>query len=95
MSEDFATKYPQLAKSKAVNEKSQTIGEFVDWLLIDKGYRICTFIENESPAGGQYFSEHMGTARMEQLLAEYFEIDLEAAEQERRAMLADFVERTA
>ncbi len=118
---------PELNKMKAVHEKSQAIGEFLDIFLSERKMELCTYQtagnngkpkyrwkdgvtksklnvsvdreprfedvfnqdaennpEYESWAEG-YVPVH---ARIEKLLAEFFEIDLNKAEDERRAILA-------
>ncbi len=77
-----ATKFPQLAKMQAVQEQSQSIGEFIDWLW-QNGMAICT---TEEGLRGDRFYPVM--TPIEELLARYFEVDLQAAEKERRATLA-------
>ncbi len=73
----------ELAKMLAVQGQSQVIGEFIDWLS-SKGMTIC------STAGGLRGSlfHPVGTPT-EELLAQHFGIDLQAAEAERRAVLAE------
>lgn len=62
--------------------ESHTLTDFYDWLG-EQGYRICSITEIENyepryaPIGGG----------PEQLFADYFGIDLEKLEQERREML--------
>jgi len=69
---------PELEKLKAVHEDSQKIGEFLDWLLNGKGYYLCECPKNR-------FYPTLKT--IEDLLAQYFKIDLKKAEQERRTIL--------
>lgn len=69
-------KTPQLDKMLEVQTESQKIGEFLDWLNEKKIY-LC------KPVG--YFTEINKTT--EELLADYFDINLEDAEQERKALL--------
>jgi len=89
---------PELDRMMAVVDKSQSIGEFIEWMQVTKGAffvryhehssgcytdsdkRICGFSDNSDP-------ERINTP-IEQLLAEYFHIDLVKAEQERRAVLS-------
>ena len=73
---------PTLDKMQAVHARSQAIGEFLEWLG-QQGYVIC--------CSGRYPPAPAGKST-EQLLAEYFGIDLEAAERERRAVL-DYVRK--
>lgn len=77
-------KYPEHEKLSKVSDKSRVIGEFVDWLSDEKGIQLghnqwfddC--VERQFvPVGG----------RIQALLAEFFEIDEDRLEQEKRAML--------
>ncbi len=77
-----ATQFPQLARMQAVQEQSQAIGEFIDWLG-QNGMAICT---SEDGLRGDRFYPVM--APIEELLARHFGVDLQAAEKERRATLA-------
>jgi len=77
-----ATQFPQLAKMQAVQEQSQSIGEFIEWLG-ENGMTICT---SEDGLRGTNFYPVMKSS--EALLAQHFNIDLNAVERERRAVLA-------
>jgi len=66
---------PELEKMRGVREESQKIGQFLDWL---RGEGMQIVDGDDEPL---YLS-------IEQLLAKYFEIDLEKVEEERRALLA-------
>lgn len=84
-------KYPECEKMRAVKEESQTIGEFLEWLLNEKQYQLgfyhthdgCTYKE----CGLLERSMNPARDSIESLLAEYFVIDLKAVEREQRAML--------
>ena len=71
----------ELDKMSAVKEKSQAIGEFLEWLRSEKGYFLA--VDAGEREGGPYMANY----NIEQLLAEFFEIDLNKVEQEKRAML--------
>jgi len=83
---------PECDKIRVVHEKSQIIGEFLDWLssqnivlakdsvLMDK----CSECGDEYPVG---YLPHRES--IEQVLARFFGIDLEKAETERRKILED------
>ncbi len=72
----------QLDKLMASRDDSQTIGDFVEWLH-SKQLFIC------EPYG--VHGDHTRTRKtIEELLAEYFEIDLVAVENEQRAILNNF-----
>ena len=62
-----------------IKDKSQAIGEFLDWLSEEKSIELAYWVGNDlCPSHVPY----------EQLLAEFFDIDLNAAENERRSLLA-------
>jgi hypothetical protein len=71
-----------LDRMKAVRERSQAIGGFLEWLQ-SRGYVLCFRAEGQHP-GIPYLP---AVKSIEELLAEYFGIDLDAAERERRAVL--------
>jgi len=81
-------KYHECEKLYAVNDESQKLGEFLDWLK--RKYYLCEFFEdyipeldeNYSPAG--YYPIRKS---INQILAEYFKIDLGKIEKERRQIL--------
>lgn len=76
-------KTPELDKMLAVKEKSQAIGEFLDWLnTTDEPVSLCFYDADMD----EYMSISQST---EQLLANFFDIDLNKCEQERRQLLAD------
>lgn len=77
-------KYPELAKMEDARPSSQVIGEFLDWLS-DKGLTICAF--HPTVRNGIYHPTHKS---IEQTLADYFEIDLNKIENERRQILDEF-----
>lgn len=73
------SEFPELDKMLEVQEQSQAIGEFLEWLQ-SQGIILARF-DDESDA-------LVGTHRsIERLLADYFEIDLDAAEREKSLML--------
>lgn len=87
--------YPESEKVHAVREKSQAIGEFLDWLHNEKELTVCrhdedgrTIVEDDVIAGA-YLPECVQT---EKLLMEFFDIDGKALEEEKRAMLAELQE---
>lgn len=88
---------PELDKMKAVHDRSQVVGEFLEWLKHTKNCTIAVAHKHtehcyDGPGRapncglfkGQYDPLYTGT---EALLAEFFEIDLEKVEEERRAIL--------
>lgn len=82
-------KITELQKINAVREKSQAIGEFLDWLS-QKNYSICELrFKTKLKIDEAYFPIHKS---IEKWIAEYFDIDLEQAEKERVKILEDFRE---
>lgn len=78
---------PVLEKMRLVQRDSQVIGEFLDWLLNQKGLRLAHYVGE--PPFAELLPYH-GDGRyplIEALLAEYFDIDLDQAERERRILL--------
>lgn len=91
MSEEFANKYPQLAKMAAVKDKSQAIGDFIEWAVTEKELTLCRFLERDQDGPSGWYPEQNGPGAITALLAEFFGVDLDTAEEERRALLSDFV----
>ena len=94
--------YPEHDKLSAIKDKSQAIGEFVDWLHSEKDIHFGR-AHSHSDSGcereydksgfrfwncgmeeGQYDPDRSNITK---LLAEFFEIDLEKIEREKRRML--------
>lgn len=73
-------KYPECEKMQAVKDKSQAIGEFIEWLGINSMF-IGEYHEDGYPCHAMLNTE--------QLLAKYFNINLNKVEKEKRSMLAD------
>jgi len=66
--------------SSARNQGSQIIGEFIEWLG-EQGYTIC------EDTGSEVDNYWPTSKRTEQLLADFFGIDLNEVEAERRRLL--------
>lgn len=73
------SEYPEHDKLNAVKDQSQAIGEFLDWLRDEKGIMLARFGE-----GGDLYPYPRSTQDM---LAEFFDIDLAEIEKEKRDML--------
>ncbi len=71
---------PALDKLHSVHEKSQTIGAFLDWLLNEQRFVLAAY-------DGRHELPVPTMRPITRFLAEYFEIDEEACEAERRAIL--------
>lgn len=77
--------YPECEKMWVIKAKSQVIDEFLDWLLNEKEFVIAHYGPYESDIGGETLvCDQKG---VEILLAEFFDIDLDKVEKERRQML--------
>lgn len=79
-----AAKYPQLARMEEVQSESQLLGDFIEWLG-EHGMVICK--PHQEFRGVAHYPILEST---EKLLATRFGVDLNAAERERRAVLAEF-----
>lgn len=74
--------YPEHARQALVLDKSQAIGEFLEWLTSEHEYVIAEWDENYGD--GQYFPVQRS---IESWLAQYFQIDPAKIEAEKRAMI--------
>lgn len=87
-------KYPECEKLHAVHEESQKLGEFITWLK--SKVELASWEENEDDDTNAYMPEiliptykYKGDNGTQALLAEYFGIDLEKLEDERRQILEE------
>jgi len=71
--------HPEHEKLATIQDKSQVIGEFLEWLPT-QGVHLCTFHYQDDRYRTIYSS-------ITQLLAKFFDIDLDKLETEKRAML--------
>jgi hypothetical protein len=76
------TKYPECEKMAAVKDKSQIIGEFLEWLTHERLIRVELCVRND--IHDNLIPCYPST---EELLAEFFDIDLNKIEKEKRQML--------
>ena len=103
----------ELEKLEAVSERSQAIGEFLEWIFGTKKYHIAKYLtdgEYESTDNvywvdrlygkDQYKRHRIGKEELmsvyiniEKLLAEFFEIDLNKVEKERRKILEEITKK--
>jgi len=70
--------YPEHEKLTKVADKSQAIGEFLEWCSAEKGISLANYSD---------YREDGMPVPFRPLLAEFFEIDENVLEQEKRAML--------
>ena len=75
-------KYPEHEKQRAVKTRSQAIGDFLDWLTSEK--EICLHKWSE-----YYKKYYPSCIKTEDLLAEFFDIDLKVVENEKLTMLEE------
>jgi hypothetical protein len=75
---------PEIDKMRAVKEKSQAIGDFLEWIHAEKDYRIGSFHYQSGAPSEELLLVQVS---MEELLADYFNIDLRKVEAERQAIL--------
>lgn len=74
--------YPEHEKLKEIQDQSQIIGEFLEWLNYEKEYSLCE-CENKYDRWQPISENH------QKLLAQFFNIDLDKLEQEKRKMLEE------
>lgn len=86
--------YPEHEKLNKVKDQSQAIGEFLEWLNVEKKYQVCQYVDaiGESDEDGDVVQFPVKgylpiMERAEQLLAEFFAIDLDKLEEEKVKML--------
>lgn len=88
-------KTPELDKMLKVKDQSQSAGAFLDWLQSEKGFHLAKFHEHDDGCyekdkrvcglvEDNLYSEHI---QIEKLLAEFYGINLNKAEQERTKIL--------
>jgi hypothetical protein len=82
---------PELDKQHAVIESGEadTLTRFVDWLRDEKEFVIAEWVKYDEYEDTKLTPIH---ARIEELFAEFFGIDLNKIEQERRAILEELRE---
>ena len=85
-------KTPELESIREVHEDSQRIGEFLEWLA-EQEIVLAKWTGSECGRCGEGLME-ISQSR-EQLLANYFVIDLVKAEKERQAILDDIRAKNA
>lgn len=84
----------EIEKMLAVKDKSQVIGEFLDWLP-SKGYVLCEWVTKCKGTSSEWDEPVMLGKSINQILAEYFEISLNKIEEERQALLNEIRAREA
>jgi hypothetical protein len=82
-----AVAFPEHDKLSAIADKSQTLGEFIEWLP-SRGIHLGVPTES-----GRYL--HFHTPNIQALLAAFFEIDQDRLETEKRQMLNQLRKRAS
>lgn len=86
-------KYPEHEKLSGVKEYSEKIGEFLEWLFCsgEQEIALCQYGKEEK-SNGMYFGGWQRINKStEQLLAEFFSIDLKKLEKEKLEMLNQLI----
>lgn len=82
-------KYPEHEKLKLVKDQSQAIGEFIEWLKHEKGIHLAMWYEDKNV--GEYLDYAIyRVGSIQKLLGEYFEIDQDKLESEKRQILDEW-----
>ena len=79
--------YPEHDKLALVKTESQTCGEFLEWLEDSKGLELCEWWDDHRDSivePARYIPRRVS---IQNLLAEFFKIDLEKLEAEKELML--------
>ena len=86
--------YPEHEKLAAIKDQSQAIGEFIDWCTSTHGVSLAEWEPAQVRTTRGHFGHrrierrmHPTTHRLANLLAEFFGIDNQKLEAEKRAML--------
>ena len=77
--------YPEHEKLKKVSDQSQVCGEFLDWL--QGKYVLAKYVETGTWAGEPVHDLRHANVPVQDLLAEFFGIDQDKIEAEKRAMI--------
>jgi hypothetical protein len=81
--------YPEHEKLTQIRDKSQLVGEFLDWLS-QQGYYICRWQDegdNGQPKRIPATADDIARIHEDEYLADFFGIDQDKLEEEKRAML--------
>jgi hypothetical protein len=78
------SEYPEHDKLHAIKDESQAIGEFLDWVRQEYGANLIIPDDTNDMNGDNW---HFISLTTEQLLAAFFDINLDAIEEEKRTIL--------
>lgn len=76
--------YPEHEKLRLVKDTSQAIYDFIDWLEYEHQIKLCQWLDGVGPGGGSWL---LMPQPLVNLLAQYFGIDQNILEVEKRAIL--------
>jgi hypothetical protein len=85
-----------LEKVEQIRERSQPVGEFLEWLTTERRIVLAQYHSHTESCSLDCVLDQMLMPcyiGIEKILAEYFQIDLEKVEQERRQLLEDVRKR--
>ena len=77
--------FPEHDKLDGIRDKTQFMGEFLSWLTSERGYVLCESYQNPEDNYVRYLPAHYN---LTELLAGFFEIDLNKLEEEKLQILA-------
>lgn len=80
-------KYPEHEKLKSVKRESEIVQSFIDWLFDETNMLICEFDQDGDWYEGRYPQVRL---TREQIMAQYFDIDLQKLSEEKDAILDDW-----
>ena len=82
--------YPECEKLASVSKESNKIGQFMDWLINEKGYELGRWEDIENvELDVTYEGLNPVNLNIESILAEYYNIDMNKVEKERQQILED------
>lgn len=79
--------YPEHEKLTAIQDKSQLLGEFLEWAR-SNDYDFCHRTIQEEGTPWERVEYRPSHKAVDKILAEFYEIDLKVLEEEKRQMLA-------
>lgn len=77
---------PECQKLADISKESNKIGSFLEWLLHETQYSFGKWINDEN-GNSIFINTHVGDRIINELLAQYYGIDLNKVEEERIALL--------
>ncbi len=79
--------YPEHEKLTVIKEKSQLLGEFLEWAR-SSNYEFCNRVVIDKGSAWEKVEYQPNRAPIEKILADFYEIDLTKLEFEKQQMLA-------